>query len=399
MKNILVIFLKEMKRVFTDKRMLLSLFLPGLLIFALYSFMGSFMTSNVFASTIKNTTFEVVYTDNYGDNTTEPKLITYLDAVLANDGKNNSINPTRIDKTEFESYKEQLVANDIHLLVKFSDNFEADILDSSKKDSNFITILYNGESEASSEIYSLATASVNQAYVNYLQNVEGGQVIMPNVGQKDSMAMKIMSFVFPMLTISILFSTVASLCPETIAGEKERGTLASLLLTPIRRRHFVLGKIFALSLTGLASGLVTFLGTILSLPKIMVAGGGLAISLAPVEYILLFLVIVSTLLFFIGIGVIISALSNTIKEASGYLAPFMVIFMLLGIIPASLGTNIGFAFVPVLNLSVSMHAIFMGVGNIPLILGITVISNIVYAGIIVLLISKLFEKERVVLGQ
>ena len=396
MKNIFVIFVKELKRVFTDKRMLLSLFLPGVLIFALYSLMGSFMSSNVFANKTKDTAFEVAYTDNYGDTTNKPLLIQTLEYAVT-DG--NSVNPTMIETAKFDEYKEKLINKEIHLLVKFSDNFEVDILDNSKKASNYITLLYNGESEASSELYTTASACIQTAYVNYLQNIENGNVVPPNVGTKDNTAMRIMSFVFPMLTISILFSTVASLCPETIAGEKERGTLASLLLTPIKRRHFVLGKVLALSLMALASGAVTFLGTLFSLPKIMGAGGELTITLAPLEISLLFLVIVSTLLFFIGIGIIISAISNTIKEATGYLAPFMVIFMLLGIIPASIGTNIGFAFVPVLNLSVSMHAIFMGTGNIPLLLGITVISNIVYATLTVLLIAKLFEKERVVLGQ
>ena len=47
MKTILVVFKKELKRYFTDKRMLMGLILPGLLIFLIYSLMGEFMMDMV----------------------------------------------------------------------------------------------------------------------------------------------------------------------------------------------------------------------------------------------------------------------------------------------------------------------------------------------------------------
>ena len=43
MREIFVIVKKELKRFFTDKRMIMSLILPGVLIFVLYSVMGNFI--------------------------------------------------------------------------------------------------------------------------------------------------------------------------------------------------------------------------------------------------------------------------------------------------------------------------------------------------------------------
>ena len=46
MKTIFTIVKKELKRFFTDPRMLISLFLPGILIYGIYSLMGDFITSS-----------------------------------------------------------------------------------------------------------------------------------------------------------------------------------------------------------------------------------------------------------------------------------------------------------------------------------------------------------------
>ena len=394
MRNIMIIFLKELKRVFLDRRMLISLFLPGVIIYFAYTLMGNALNSSMFASTTKNTTYQVVYTNNSGSET--PKLLNFLDTtVQADKESNNKVDAKKINKDEVASYQEKLKNNEIHLIVTFTDNFEENI----KKDDtvNNVNIYYNGESSVSSDLYSLTTSLVSYAYTNYTVNQENGKQVIANLGEKDNMSMKIMGMVIPMVTISILFSTVISLCPEAIAGEKERGTLASLLLTPIKRRDFAIGKMMSLSVLAIASGTVSFLGLMLSMPNLM---KGINITIAPVEFLLLFLLVVSILLFFVGLGILMSSLANTVKEAAGYVSPFMLVFMLFGIAPSLFGLGEWYmAFVPVLNVCVSINSLLVGASNLPLFFGLTVISNLVYTGLLVFAITKLFNKERVVLGQ
>lgn len=396
MRNMWIIFLKEMKRVFLDKRMLLGLFLPGILIYFVYTLMGNVMSSQLLSTTTKDTTYEVVYTDNFSsDNTVLPKLLTYMDAALVQENQGNTAHKTMIPYTELDAYKEELKQNKIHLIISFSNEFEQSVL--SESSGNNISLYYNGESNASSDLYSMTASLVQVAYTNYTQNMEGNKSVEPNVGKKDMLTMKIIAMVVPMVTISLLFSTVVSLCPEAIAGEKERGTLASLLLTPIKRKDFVFGKILSLCLLAIASGTTSFLGLMLSMPKLM---GGLNLTIAPVEYLLLFLIVISTLLFFIGLGVFISSFANTTKEATAYMSPLMIVFMLFGIAPSLLGLNQWYcAFIPVLNVCASVNALLTGQGNLPLLLGLTIASNIVYTGLFIFFVTKLFEKERVVLGQ
>ena len=320
-------------------------------------------------------------------------MMTYIDATIKAGTNNNTVTFKEFTTGELDSYKEELRQGKYHLLVAFTDDFENKLGDDTA--ANDVDIFYNGDSSASSDLYSFVTQIVSVSYTNYTVNKNGA--VTANVGDKDMMAMKIAAMIIPMVTISILFSTVLSLCPEAIAGEKERGTLASLLLTPIKRSEFVAGKILSLSTTAIASGIVSFTGLILSIPKLM---GGFNISISPVDGLLLFLLVVTVLLLFVAIGVFISSLANTVKEAAGYLSPLMIIFMIFGMAPSLFGFDQWYlSFVPILNVCVSINALLNGAENLLLFFGLTVASTILYTGLLMFGVTKLFNKERVVLGQ
>ena len=396
MRNVLTIFLKELKRVFTDRRMLISLFLPGVLIYIVYTVMGSVMTNVMTQSATKDTAFQIAYTGNFSSSKTDgqlPKMMTYVESTIKGGKNNNTVEFKEFTTGELDTYKADLKAGKYHLVVSFSEDFENKLGDNNA--ANNVDIFYNGNSTASSDLYNYVSQIVGVAYTNYTVNLNGQ--VNANVGDKDMMAMKIAAMIIPMVTISILFSTVMSLCPEAIAGEKERGTLASLLLTPIKRSEFVAGKILSLSTTAIASGIVSFTGLILSIPKLM---GGFNITISPLDGVLLFFLVVAVLLLFVAIGVFISALANTVKEAAGYLSPIMIVFMLFGMAPSLFGFDQWYlSFVPILNVCVSINALLNGAENLLLFFGLTVASTVIYTGLLMFAVTRLFNKERVVLGQ
>ena len=128
--------------------------------------------------------------------------------------------------------------------------------------------------------------------------------------------------------------------------------------------------------------------------------GGFNITISPVDGLLLFLLVVTVLLLFVAIGVFISSLANTVKEAAGYLSPLMIIFMIFGMAPSLFGFDQWYlSFVPILNVWVSINALLNGAENLLLFFGLTVASTIVYTGLLMFGVTKLFNKERVVLGQ
>lgn len=397
MKNILVIFKKELKRFFTDRRMLLSMFIPGLAIYLVYTLMGNIFKNQTFSTATKNVTYQVAYTDNYNsDKSNKPKLLSYLDGYFSTENKGNSVVATPINKDEVTTYVDKLKKNELHLVISFTDNFENNLFVENSK--NGINMYFNGEKTESENIYSIANALVSQTYNNYQQNIDldTNMPITSDVGTKNAQMGKIMAFILPMVTVSLLYATVLSFCPESIAGEKERGTLANLLLTPIKRSEFVIGKILALSLVAVLSGTVTFIGLIASLPTLI---GVSTLPFTIPEMLLLLVIIVSTLLVFVGFGVLISALANSVKEATAYMGPLSVLIMVLAMVPAIAGLNdLWVGFIPILNLSACISQIMAQSSNMALMLGITAISNVIYCGILVFFATQLFKKERVVLG-
>ena len=398
MKHILVIFKKELKRFFFDRRMLLAMFLPGLLIFVAYTVMGNIMQSNLFSTAVKDTTYQIAYTDNYTANeeSTLPKIVSLIDTYVKTAEKTNTVQTIAFSAAELDTYKGKLKTKECHLVIAFSDYFE-DLIHTDTK-GNDISLFYNGGTNASTNIYSIAYSLIQTAYDNYTTNYRDGQPQPADLGEKNIILQKVISFILPMVTVSMLYATITSFCPESISGEKERGTLATTLLTPIKRTEFIVGKIMALGVITVASGLSSYLGLMFSLPKMM----GLvstALPFGPLEIILLFLIVITSLLVFVSFGVLISSLTNTIKEAGSLLGPFTGLFMMLSIVPTLLGSApIGFAFVPVMNLSACIYAILMQTPNLALLFGLTVASNLLYSAILVFVVAKLFNKEKVVLG-
>jgi sodium transport system permease protein len=199
-----------------------------------------------------------------------------------------------------------------------------------------------------------------------------------------------------MVTVSLLYSTILTLVPESIAGEKERGTLASLLLTPAKRTSIVSGKILALTVAAIASGCVSFIGLLSSLPKMV---GGMQLNLHPLAVLTLFFVVATTLVLLVAFGLTISCFAKSTKEAASYLGPLTTVFIVLAIVPALTGVKgLAYGFIPIINLSMCMSEIVtLGTINISL-LGLTILSNVVFTALLIFITTKLFKKEKIAVG-
>ena len=399
MKNVMTIFKKEMRRFFTDKRMLLALFMPGLLILVLYSVLGRFMASAVMEVKVENASYRIAYTDNSGA-TDKPLLIESYDQYLASNEKEktNKAEYYPVPVSEIDATKEALKLGKYDVFIVFSDNFEVAIEeDTTSPLNNYIQIFYNGEKAIGTTAYSSIKNLVDICYKKYVINMDSsGNPIEPNLGKSDYMGSKIMSFIMPMLTLSMLFSTVMSICPDAIAGEKERGTLSSLLITPIKRSELALGKILALTLTAALSGIVSFLGIMGGLPSML---SGLNIALDVGTIFALALLIITTLILFVSIGTLVSTVSKTVKECSSYMTPLLVLLMASAFLPLVINSNgLGFAFVPLLNVSICMSSLVGSTGINAAFIVITGAMNLVISGALLALISSLFHKERIIVS-
>jgi sodium transport system permease protein len=396
MKNVLTVFKKEIRRYFTDRRMLLALFLPGILIFVIYTVVGRVFSTINLTGSITQTTYHIAYTDNSGA-ATSPLIVQSFEAYLqqSEDEKTNSASYKVIPVSNVETYKQEVAQGKYDVLVVFSDDFENKI---TVRDGsfNYIHIYYNGASSVGSHAYEVMLSLADNAYKNYFVNIgSDGKPITPNVGSSDFLGAKLMSVLLPMATMSLLFSSVVSICPDAVAGEKERGTLSAMLLTPIKRGELAVGKILAISVVSLASGITAFLGLALSLPNLM---QGLNFTLTAGMVAFMGVLVVTTLLLFVSIGMVVSTFAKSVKECSSLMAPFMILAIGASFLPFIVSSkSLGLAFVPFANIALSMSTLLETGSVDPLFFATTVGVNLVLTGALIFVVSRLFKVERIMI--
>ena len=176
--------------------------------------------------------------------------------------------------------------------------------------------------------------------------------------------------------------------------------MATMLATPIKRSDIALGKILALALIGLAIAASSAIGIFASLPNLMQGEFDINVYGAP-EYLLLALVIFSTTLLIVMLITVVSALAKTTKEAQLYLTPLMIVVMvigLLGMFGDGAKPELGYYFVPLYNSVQCMIGIFTFDFQ-PAAVVACVVSNLVYTGIGVYVLQKMFKSERLMFAR
>lgn len=386
--NIITIIKKEFKRFFGDKRMVVTtLLMPGLLIYVVYSFMGNAMNESLVDNNDVTHTVEAV-------NMPEDFKVAL---------KQTNYDIKDVDTSSVEAACERIKNEELDMFVAFPEDFVEDIVaydSATGGEAPNVEIYYNSAAVQSSGAYNTLVAILD-SYESTLTNkfnINAGDIEYDQATEEDSMA-SVISMMLPMLLLIFIYSGCVAVAPESIAGEKERGTIATLLVTPMKRSQLAFGKIISLSIIGLLCGCSSFIGVMLSLPKLMVgADPDMNMNIYKVnDYIMLLLVVLSTVLLLIAVISIISALSKSVKEASTAVIPLMILVMLAGVgnmMNTEPVAEFYMYLIPIYNSVQSMNGVFsfhMDMTN----LIITVVSNIVYAGVLSFVLSKIFDSEKI----
>lgn len=384
MNNIFTILKKELRRFFTDKRMLLSLFLPGILIFIIYTAMGS-VFSNFFNPS-----------DDYN-------YIVYIDNSVEEFNVINTSSPYKIEIKNFnnlsneekENYKNDIKNEKIDLLICFESDFYNKLNNGEKPN---VEIYYLSTSTASSTIYNyyFQTLNNNSMTINYNYFVNQNSDINYDLSTDEDKSKVIITMVLPFILVIMLFTGCMNVTTESIAGEKERGTIATLLVTPVKRSEIALGKILSLSITSIVSSISSFLGLALSLPKLLQGTGDITLSMYGIStYIYVLLIIIVITILFTTLLLIVSCFSKSIKEANQYATPLMFLIMAISGSTYFISNNNWYLYlIPIFNSINCLSEIFSLNFNLINFL-ITIISNIVYISLGVFVVTKMFDNEKV----
>ena len=107
-----------------------------------------------------------------------------------------------------------------------------------------INMYYNSVSTESSTIYN-QMYQVFDDYESSLANkfdINAEEGVKYDVATEKDTSAQLFSMLLPMLLMSFLFSGCMAVAPESIVGEKERGTIATLLVTPMKRSELAVGN-------------------------------------------------------------------------------------------------------------------------------------------------------------
>ena len=381
---VLTIFKKELARFFGDRRMALTtILLPGLMIYVLYTFMGNALSSQF---SVEDTYRPTAVVENLPDS---------LSAALS-----------QALEIQEEAEPMELVRNQkLDLYIRFPAGFDEAVAAydmASGKAAPQVEVYYNSAAATSGDGYNLVLEILNQYESSLVNKFHVNWNGIYDLATQEDATGSIFSSMMPMLLLIFLFSGCMAVAPESIAGEKERGTIATLLITPTKRGSIALGKIMALSVISLLSGASSAIGTTLSLPKLMgAASEQLTVTYGVGDYALLGVVILSTVLLLITLISIVSAFAKSVKEAQTYVTPLMIVVILVGVTAMFGGgakTELCYYLIPVYNSVQCLVGIFAFSAS-PVLILTAVAANLAVTGLGVFLLTRMFNSEGIMFSR
>ena len=252
------------------------------------------------------------------------------------------------------------------------------------------------------------------AYKAYLQkdylanhNVDADEVLdiivlESDIGTEENFFVSyIISYAFLFIIMAI---TVSATYPatDTTAGEKERGTLETLLTFPIKSRDIIVGKFLSVTVASIITGLISLVLAVISLK---VANGmfsiyeGVNLMLSPAALLYAVVVILAYSFLISGLCIAIASKSASFKEAQSALTPLIFVSLFPGLIAFMVGitTNNVTACIPFLNYSIIFSDIAGGYVNGLHIL-LMLVSTILIIAVVLRVIIKQYKSEKVLFG-
>lgn len=399
-----VILSKELKRVFGDKKMVFSLFiLPIILIAGIYGMM--FFLVDKQKSSINEHVSEV-FVQNMPDNFSELM------------SKHTECNINVIPAGESaDTYKDKLLDGTYDLVVVFPENFYENFKNADATSTlPDIKTFYNPSEDNSGEARTRFTETYLEEYKQLLLNERFGSLNYAMVFsvdadnpdmivQDDGKATgKILGTIIPYLITILIFGGAMGLGVDTIAGEKERGTIANLLISPIKRVDIIMGKIAALAIVSVLSAgvyVISFIGSAVVLSKKSGMGemfNRLSLNFTSLQIVQFVVLLLGLVLLYVGIIGFVSLMAKNIKEAQSFIMPVYIIVMFAGMITVYSGdVTSGSYMIPVYNTSAAFKGIFERTITMNQYLTSTIITY-AFAGVMVCLMAKAMNSEKIMLN-
>ncbi len=377
MNNIIVTLKKELKLIIRDKKSLLMMALTPLFI-PIFVILMSYIYEEI---TTNNEDKKYVVGVNYSLSNIEKELLSKELDIIYYDNIDNI--KKDYDKKKIISY-----------IIKDNNNYNiytnTQSEDGSMAISYIVSYLDNYNNYLGQSYLIDNNIDLNKVYnnINYNINEIKGESVFGN-----QIILMAITFIIMSITLSSIYTST-----DTTAGEKERGTLETILTFPISRKELVLGKYLAISMSGLITLMIGILLSLISLYYVkntFIIYDNVIFNINIKTITLIVLILIFYTFFISGICITIASFTKTFKEAQSALTPISLITcvpMFLELL--NININGALAFIPIINHTIVVNEILTGTININSII-ITIISSIIYIILLMIFINKMYKSEKI----
>lgn len=305
-----------------------------------------------------------------------------------------NLNLEIVEGTESE-LKEKRNTGEIYLYITKDDTVYT-INSTDSENSNYARNLMNSYFESYKQVLQENLLRENEIEPEKVLDVI---TVSQNVEKKDNyFASYMQNYAFLFIIMAI---TVSATYPstDTTAGEKERGTLETLLTFPIKSKDIIIGKFLGVSISSIIAGMISL---VLAIVSLVIANDmfsiyeGMNIIYNIPTIIVAVLIIILFSLFISGLCISIASKSKTFKEAQSALTPLNFISFFPGMIVFMVGIDSSalLSIVPFLNYTMVFTDMVNGYVNY-LNIALMFISTVIYIVLVLTYIIRAYKSERV----
>ncbi|MCL4524224.1 MAG: ABC transporter permease [Acidobacteria bacterium] len=393
-RNVGIVFRKELLDTLKDRRTIVSSIVIPLLMFPLIILVVIFIATTVIPKAVSESPTVMLKGEEGA-----PALAKQL-----REDKDFRVVPFSAD------YVTQINEKKLRAVLEFPAGFEANL--QSKPEETQILKIYHYEGEIRSQaVLRQLESSVKFFGENIVTQRLAAAGLAPsevkvfglerlNVASAEKVTGNIIGFILPYFIIILCLTGAMYPAMDLTAGEKERGTMETILASPVRRSELVLGKFFLIlcvSVTTTALSVISLAITVLiggaQLAKV---GKGIVVAVSAQSAAVVFLMVVPLAATFSAALLAISLIARNYREAQSYLGPLMFLVIIPGMASMMPGVELNskLALVPILNVSLVAKEIFAGQYHWNLI-GLIFLSTCVYAAVALFAAVRQFNREEV----
>lgn len=390
------LFKREIKDIFRDKKTLIMMVVVPILLYPLL-IVGMTLLMTAINTSQLDKTYQIAFVDMEEDN------VLALQGILDDKTKIEY----DMERISSENPEKDLKDEKLHAYVTKTkedgqDLYEVHYLSASDDSSLVADVLMDALSIYREEVRKerVEEKGLNEKEVLYPITYE-----LADASSKEESVGNYLGTLIPFLVITSICLGAIYPAIDVTAGERERGTLETLLTLPVTNFEMIMSKFFAVSIIASISAVLNIcsMGAAFVFMFQFVGGiSGMELKISTFVPAILFLLVVVIFfaLFVTAVSMCTCIFAKSFKEANNYITPVLLVFMFGGysaMLP-DLELTVTTAAIPIVNMTMMMKSLFRFEYQYPL-FGVVLMSNVVYSVLTIMVLARLYNSESVLFSE